>query len=529
MDYKCKYIKYKNKYMNLCSQNGGKYEFDERNYVPTTEINFDKKNNLNKINQIAGPISFQIIKLKNKEYDKIIYLFGDVHVSDTSFNCNDNEKTMYLPEYLKYYFNINKDKPFDIFVELKILSTNKIEFEYSELTGDKLDDRTTYGGVLTNIQKQFIDCFSDLTNKSKCKELYPNVRFHAIDIRSYITQDFIAYDLLLPEYIDAVSKINLVTTNSILIGNKMNTIINDKYKYYMSKIKIIIMEHFNTLISKEIKIYKSNITNKKIPEEKIDVFMNINRIISRSGIDESIIYTIIEKYKNFVDISIFYIFQENHNSNYELVNKLLNYAQINNKDELYTEINNFEKNSNIKIRISNIMKDTIKKYIGDENGIYKDIDKKFIELIYDIPYLKSRIDPIVFNNFEPEIYKLYSEKEKEYLINKNFIQEYLKTKYITIENVSIINDLIKFMLNIYSPKLMDIYALGRIFKKFSAQDNIISKTTKNIFMIAGKTHTDTYINFFKKIGGELIYNEVYDRNTRCVSLPDNIKKIMNVI
>jgi hypothetical protein len=63
--------------------------------------------------------------------------------------------------------------------------------------------------------------------------------------------------------------------------------------------------------------------------------------------------------------------------------------------------------------------------------------------------------------------------------------------------------------------IMDIYVLGRILRTYE-KNNL---GAKNIIIITGYAHTDAYINFFTKIGGEQIFNHINIDN-RCVKFEE---------
>ena len=104
--------------MKKINQLGGIYDLDENNFEGIN-VNDSKNTNINLSNMkyIAGPISFYIIY--NQIYNKMIYLFGDYHLSTDTFKCDNtnnphiddatNDNTIYLPIYLKQLFDHEKD------------------------------------------------------------------------------------------------------------------------------------------------------------------------------------------------------------------------------------------------------------------------------------------------------------------------------------------------------------------------------------------------------------------------------------
>src|SRR5437763_1762246 len=102
--YRCNKINY----FHLNKILGGFFSFNEKSYKNdhTKTSTFINKN----IKYIAGPISLYVVY--DLQENKKIYLFGDVHIAtNKGFDCGSNDEltTIYLPEYLKYIFENNKD------------------------------------------------------------------------------------------------------------------------------------------------------------------------------------------------------------------------------------------------------------------------------------------------------------------------------------------------------------------------------------------------------------------------------------
>ena len=173
--YKQKYIKYKSKYLSLKNiQKAGTFYLDEGAYSKIRSP--DLRNipvDLTNTKYIAGPMSLTI--MFNKDLNKKIYLFGDVHVYTSFFDCgvDDEKNTIYLSDYLNKYLSEEKNKTIDLFIELPY-----------QLNKNKIIPSMKYG-ILENIKHIVDPCFKLLSDKSECKKIYPNVRFHAMDIRYY--------------------------------------------------------------------------------------------------------------------------------------------------------------------------------------------------------------------------------------------------------------------------------------------------------------------------------------------------------
>jgi hypothetical protein len=170
--YEHKYIKYKKKYAAIKkSMIGGNNTLDEDNYDPTTIISPEQYDTFK---YLFGPISLYIIKNNLNT----IYLYGDQHVYSTDVNMTDK---IYLPDYLEKMFSNNFNTQFDLFIELPYTTSKKIG--------------KVQTGLIENINKKFNVCFRNLADKFTCREKYPNVRFHAIDLRKYYEESTDGYTL----------------------------------------------------------------------------------------------------------------------------------------------------------------------------------------------------------------------------------------------------------------------------------------------------------------------------------------------
>ena len=143
--------------------------------------------------------------------------------------------------------------------------------------------------------------------------------------------------------------------------------------------------------------------------------------------------------------------------------------------------------------------DTIIKYIGDENDIYPNVDKCFFDLVKSSKKLMKNVNDFVLKHFEPNIYQKY----KDVFKHRNVIKDIVLTKKISYNHAS---DLDLFYATIYGFALVDIYLLGRLFKKFIPRDTgIHSTSTNNIIIIAGQLHINEYVDFLTKIGSKIIH------------------------
>jgi hypothetical protein len=117
---------------------------------------------------VNGPVSFYIFVSPDQK--KYIYLFGDVHTKESG--CDGSKPFIKLQDLISNTIRIHSDKIIDVFLEKRNFEiTSKEEKSFmSEL--NKYFNKDGCGLPYTS--------FSD-----KCKEKYPNARFHSADIRQF--------------------------------------------------------------------------------------------------------------------------------------------------------------------------------------------------------------------------------------------------------------------------------------------------------------------------------------------------------
>lgn len=433
--YKKKYIKYKTKYLR--EQYGGTFDLNENTYTGLNTVDIKP----NEIEYIAGPVSLTVIN--NTKYNKKIYLFGDIHTYADKFTCDGNatnENTIYLPDYLKYYFDKNKNIPTDLFMESHYMANKIIP--------------SLQNTVLENIQKKFSPCFKLLSDKTECREQYPHIRFHTMDIRYYMPKisDNINIFTHLLEYISYTQKI---LCDETVYNDNISDI-----KNYISDINSIIPKNdtYNTQVIKQLL---------EMLDEKPS-FKSVNKIINFA------LSTLIALNTTYCDKKA------------DLINML-----VRTQSELCIY--------NAKItHIPPHFLNTIRDYIGDEYiGIYDNIDDKFWNLVESSLKIKKNLSKIVRDNFEPKIYT----KTNKYM--NEAIKNIMKSGNMSCNDALSFSS---FLGTVYGSALMDVYLLGRIFKTFSPKliiDIPTPSSADNIIIIAGNAHIDTYIDFFTKIDGSI--------------------------
>ena len=506
-DYYQKYKKYKQKYLN---QRGGEYKLDENNYDPNMITNIQNPK------YIAGPVS--IYHIRNEEFDKNIYLIGDIHISTDTFKCaseinsleddSSPSNTIYFPQYLKYLFEMEKTKVIDVFIEIHYLG-NKIVPQMKE-------------GMIENVRRQFEPCFRKITDKVECNRLYPNVRFHVMDIRYYMQK----YDIALTD----------ITTLAEYIKQSKDIMLNkdhyDKIPIYLDE---IVQEIFDSIRNDEIVTYQFNdLLN--VAGFDASLQTSTNNSIMLKSIYELLIFA--NTNREYLETKY-----------YDILGRLMSLKN------LLMAYNNY-------VEVPDFIIDMIRKYLGDENGIYPDIDTKLIDVIRSSPLLTKNVNNYVIENFKPNILEQYVKSDFQFKIS-----DIIKTKKLTAIDAinfdhfySVIYGSSKIYVNAcihicfrvgfhcYAMEfceakrtknicvcmqthiflqcgaaLMDMYILGRLFKKFvpKTEDDISAEYAKNIIIITGARHTQTYLEFFKKINSEVLYETKYtttgiDATKRCV-------------
>jgi len=335
--------------------------------VPYNEEKYDISklniNNIEDLKYITGPVKMTVLTGLNR----IIYLIGDVHIyTNKGFECEPynekkeyNNNSLYFPDYLFRLIQKNKKEQFDVFIELAYAQDKK-KSSYEE-------------GMLENINRLFEICLEDLNYKDPCRKKFPNLRFHAMDIRKY-SDNFIG------------DNISLVTS-----------------------------------------------------------------------------------FRNWMD-------------------------------------DNKKNQVNIKLNREHVI--FISKFIGNKDGTYDNIDKKFWELIGFSDKLKKNFMDMPDKKVKEVIMNYYSDKIKK-LINPKLNVE-IKLMMLTNgkEEMNFEKDnydaLFYFFIE-YGVYIMDIYILGRLFKKFNDPDKN-KQFTKNSVIIAGNSHIKNYEEVLKKIGFNVVFN-----------------------
>lgn len=121
--------------------------------------------NLNDVTAITGLYDLEI--MLSDWFDLRFFLMSDLH---NNIEEGFKEPGLYLPIYLDALFKQNKDKQFDLLLEMPPL---KKAPNFNKMNS----------GVFTSMYRQFKGCYASNDGGKLCSEEWPNVRFHNIDIR----------------------------------------------------------------------------------------------------------------------------------------------------------------------------------------------------------------------------------------------------------------------------------------------------------------------------------------------------------
>ena len=117
---------------------------------------------------VNGPVSFYIFVSPDQK--KYIYLFGDVHTKRSG--CDGSKPFIKLQDLISNTIRIHSDKIIDVFLEKRNFEITSKEEKSFMKELNKYFNKDGCGLPYTS--------FSD-----KCKEKYPNARFHSADIRGF--------------------------------------------------------------------------------------------------------------------------------------------------------------------------------------------------------------------------------------------------------------------------------------------------------------------------------------------------------
>lgn len=492
MNYSKKYIKYKSKYLSL---KGGEFKMNEIEFSNTKSDALRGQNlYVNDKKYIAGPISYSNIKYKNKT----IYLFGDIHTYTESFACgpDDENATVYLPNYLHHILT-NTNKVIDVFMESPY-NTEKISI-----------NSKTNSGLLYNISHITYPCFYDIKNKSECNKIYPHVRFQSIDIRDY-------YDKSYLENIKTEDEAFEILEN-YEADDFMDKFYNMTGKNKSDLDKILMLEHYLLSLDYWLLNYKTYLHDLL----KIDTLTDNNAIEFMNKIIDGGNQFDETNYSDFFgEVSeIIGEFIENHNDNPDNT-KLKSIADNISKNYMNIIINiGKQKNDFYKMvdkKVEELFKTILEKYFFDDNKLlpYEQIKNNFFTIIQS----SSKIMKNIQNNYD-----LIKNNYDLHISNKNMITDNTISQinntiakyYDSNNNISALKDSIHFKnyMMLFNASIMDVYTLGRMLRVYDDGNE-----SNNIIIIGGKAHTDRYIEFFKKIGGNEIFS--YANKNKCVDFEE---------
>ena len=245
---------------------------------------------------INGPNN--VIRLTNG--DKIIYIFGEFHIDLTYGVECDNIKSMDIDKFLLKFMEKEKNRNFDIFIEMTQYSINY----YKNNLNYKLKH-------IHRMRKIVSNNYNIKNNKIMISNNFPNYRFHYFDFRENI-DNFLNYELI------------------------------DKYYNYLLE--------YN---------YPYNYTTLFFMMNDISELINIlNNLLDKLSLNKNQ-HILIDKIKNkYENINI----KESMNKIYNIViikyikyiinkcNDLLNYIKLNTVDKLYISNYSFYEKKRIKLQ-----------------------------------------------------------------------------------------------------------------------------------------------------------------------------------
>jgi hypothetical protein len=428
LNYEHKYHKYKNKYLHMKKLvNENKYNY----ILPYT--------NPKKIESISGPISLSI--WRSDKYDKTILLFGDQHIASSNLTCAGDDKTLYLPKYLKMVFSKNNKKIIDVFIELPYQQNKRYSVD------------TPYApNMIRNIGKEFGECFQNLYDKTLCNANYPNVRFHAMDLRNFLTDKF-SNDIKLNAFIEFSDTLQDISSYNYRIKAKLDNNMKSLLQLIKNYLGVDEKNKFDEFYGLLAKGHGPPLFKK--------IYNTINDFVILNNIDDDKINQTLK------EISLGLI-----PTDYRL--KLYNYI----KDFQYSDFVDilFDPNGKIFKNFNSIIDSTIrdsliiniKKYINDILGSYKEVNVEDV-----LNKFKSSILSFDINNLDE------------------------KKNVDTMENIIfLLTDLV-----------MDAYMVSRIFKNFTKKETSLlhADVANNIIIVAGDAHKTFYDNVFDNMG----FNKVF--------------------
>jgi hypothetical protein len=337
--------------------------------------------------KINGPNN--IVRLTNG--DKIIYLLGDYHFQvGNEYECEFDSKhqSLDIDKFLIKFFNKEKNKNFDLFVEMENKSIDwyanhkKQKFSYihqiRKIIGKETNGRSMSDQIILS-------------------ESYPNIRFHTFDFRFEISKEY-TYLFNLRESGEM---------NFLFPYNK-----NNLEKIYNTL--VIIITNYNTTLE-FLKFGESEYINKiKNKYDNEDIKKKINIIYQKSVIG-------------------FF------NYNIKLANKILDYIDKNKLISKYTSIKEqIEIQKFILINLSDLMTKLIIPYaiLVDLYLLRRILDKKYTtnNIVYTGQAHLVDISILLVKYFDFKITNIFYLDEKIKDINK-FIKKLDTDDYSYIENL----------------------------------------------------------------------------------------------
>lgn len=440
--------------------------------------------NLKELRFIAGSLGIAILK----KDDRLIVMFSSDHKRSTKFICPSSATvdgfTLHVHQYLEKVFREHRDIIFDLFIEMELTASRQTALA------------RRHDGLFQSVLLQWANCFYDLKNREECVNQVPNVRFHLIDVRETFSGDP-EFNLFLKESDDI-----------IIIMSQLFSLQNDCFD-------------FGRCFKDPIK-YDPNENRLKIIAELKELHKGDTIIQILDGTKKA---TMIEYIKEMHQLT-----------------------------GLPADLNELLITYEIYMLLLNLSTDFILKVIRNDTGYYNNIGDKFWQLFENSgllaknmgnlkPELKRFVIDYINDSYVP-YWKEQSENSFDLITGK--LVEYSKMRFyddgksINHEQLMVFpREYVDHWQGLFFPwsaLVVDVYTLGRMFKKFEQRaiprvGEIYQDRSKNIIAIAGATHVSNYYNFLTRyLGFQPIFDAYYpgfDGEFKCIGLPPDFERFVN--
>jgi hypothetical protein len=207
--------------------------------------------NFNNFQYIFGPVSLSLAY--NSKFDKVIYLFGDIH---EKIEESKDQKIIKIDDFIAFYVK-HTDQIIDIFLEI--------------YPRDKFEWPDSYIG---DVVYKFKDCFMFRKNYTECQ--YKLGRFHYIDIRQLAYKNKTSFLYLLNDVLNIKLRLDKykVDKQKLFTFYKEMTILTTKYKKYFETFDALLENLFKEYKQSKLEKQLENIEDKSIKTKLLKWFDN---------------------------------------------------------------------------------------------------------------------------------------------------------------------------------------------------------------------------------------------------------------